>query len=281
MSLEPDAVLVAAPARGPAPRPVVGRLPPKPKTNQVKSGVRALEILELFERVGRPCRTSDVSRELGLPNSSVDRILKSLVDSGHLLVQWPSKLYRPSYRVVRTCSQIEHGFFGGRVARDLVQAARDQTGETAFLCVQNDCWVECILAVPAGAAGAGRVVEDMRFAIGASAPGVALLSLKTRLEIVEVARRADRLCRQQGTGGDYGGVLAAAAQARMQGFVASGSGLPGGGTIVATTVRHPRVGDPLCLAVLLDGGSQPPGRLEETGAMLRRIAHLSGSGAPS
>jgi IclR family acetate operon transcriptional repressor len=250
------------------------RVPPRIKVRHVKSSVRALEILEFFEQAGQPCRASDISRALNLPNSSVDRILKSLVDSGHLLMQWPSKLYRPSYRVIRTCNRIEEGFFGGRAARDLVEAARQQTGAAAFLCLQNDCWVECVASLPDARGAANPVDEGTRFSICESAAGLALLSLKTRLEIVEVSRRSDKLS-QSASGADYGPVLLQAAQARMQGYCARPDG--DGRLLIAAPIRHPRVTEPLCIGIVAPASIEAAA-VDELGAALRRIVHTHSAG---
>ena len=67
-----------------------------------------------------------------------DRILKSLVDSGHLLMQWPSKLYRPSYRVIRTCKRM------GIATDDRVLEVGVGTGINASL-YPRDCTVTGIV----------------------------------------------------------------------------------------------------------------------------------------
>lgn len=82
----------------------------------VKSSARVLDPLEFFRENRQPARATEVRRALGLPNSSVDKILKTLVRKGYLIFDPASKRYSPAYRIVRTVSGIKAAFYGGPCA---------------------------------------------------------------------------------------------------------------------------------------------------------------------
>jgi DNA-binding IclR family transcriptional regulator len=245
-----------------------------PSVPRVKSSVRVLEVFEYFQREARPSKATEISRALQLPNSSVDRILKTLVNTGYLLFDWRSKRYKPSYRLVRAAHRLEDGFFGGRITRELLAAIRERTGEPVFMCLQNDCWVECVVAMPGSNGTLSLATEGMKFSIDDSSPGVALLSLKNQLEIVEIVRRADRLASPPRRRIDYGDVLAAAERARIDGFCVRRGQSFEGAVAVSAPVRHPSLTDPVCVGFV---GRNPTGSAERNhalGVQLREmIAH--------
>jgi DNA-binding IclR family transcriptional regulator len=123
----------------------------QPATSQrtgVKSAVRTVEIIEYFTKVTQPARTSEISENLGFPNSSTDEILRTLADLGYLTFNRQSKRYAPSYKLVGIMRAIECGFFGGDRLRQLLKDLQAETGCSVHMTVQNDCWLESVAQVP-------------------------------------------------------------------------------------------------------------------------------------
>jgi DNA-binding IclR family transcriptional regulator len=79
----------------------------------VKSSARVVDIIEYFETVNAPVRTTEVSGALGLPNSSVDQILQTLALKGYLVFDRDSRRYSPSYRLVSQGRRIDEAFYAG------------------------------------------------------------------------------------------------------------------------------------------------------------------------
>ncbi len=158
----------------------------------VKSSIRVLEVFEYFRQTSRPARAIEISRALDLPHSSLDKILKTLIETGYLVFDWKTKQYAPSYRLVRISRQLEESFFGGETFSRLLHDIRDTTGETAYVCVQNNCWIECAMQLPGNYATPTRHGEGMSFELFDSAPGYALLATKTDREVVELAQQVGR-----------------------------------------------------------------------------------------
>lgn len=75
-------------------------------TNEVKSAVRVIQILEYFDTVRREAGVLEISRALGFPASSTAGILRSLQRLSYL-VQDEQRLYRPTPRVTLLGSWID------------------------------------------------------------------------------------------------------------------------------------------------------------------------------
>jgi DNA-binding IclR family transcriptional regulator len=184
MSLKPDADVAATARACTAAR--------SPDPDMVKSGERVLDILDFFRHWRRPARAVQVSRTLGLPHSSVDRMLKTMVNKGYLTFEEGRKLYAPSYRIVQTGSEIERAFYGGPSLGRVVEGLRRETAKTAFVCVQNGWLVQNVVTLP-GENFVPRIhQEGLTAPVLASAPGLALLAAKSDAEVMETARRSIR-----------------------------------------------------------------------------------------
>jgi DNA-binding IclR family transcriptional regulator len=114
----------------------------------VKSAMRTVEILEYFATISQPVRTCEISSALDIPNSSVDDILRTLTTRGYVSFNRRTKRYAPSYKIVCMAQAIERGFFGDDRLRLLLRELQRVTGETVYLSVQNDCWVEGVATIP-------------------------------------------------------------------------------------------------------------------------------------
>mgnify|MGYP001048564422 CR=1 FL=1 len=70
----------------------------KKSTLTVKSELRALDLLEFFDRAGRPCRVTEVAESLTFPQSSTSRLLSELATAGYLSYDRRKRTYRPTAR---------------------------------------------------------------------------------------------------------------------------------------------------------------------------------------
>jgi len=155
-----------------------------------RSGERVLDILEFFRAWQRPARAVQVSRALGVPHSSIDRVLKTMVAKGYLAFNEVTKLYAPTYRIIRTGNDIERAFFGGPGLNHIVERLQRETSKTAFLCVQNGCFAQCVATQPGDNYVPAIHKEGVAVPVLASGPGLALMSTKTDLEVLDTARRS-------------------------------------------------------------------------------------------
>ena len=167
----------------------------------VKSAMRTVEILEYFASVSQPVRTCEISSALDIPNSSVDDILRTLTTRGYVSFNRRTKRYAPSYKIVCMAQAIERGFFGDDRLRLLLRELQRVTGETVFLNVQNDCWVENVATIPgsweevSNDDGYHRQVvyfDGTRWR-PATNFAAALLALQSKLDIIDLVMRTQKM----------------------------------------------------------------------------------------
>ncbi|MGV0817223.1 IclR family transcriptional regulator [Martelella sp. AMO21009] len=100
---------------------------------EVKSAVRALEILELLARARRPLTLKNIVSELGYPKSSTYNLLATLVSRAYVIREEPE-----SYRI-HEAFRNGPGWTSGReaqliaTAQPIMDALRDAEHETVFL----------------------------------------------------------------------------------------------------------------------------------------------------
>lgn len=103
----------------------------------VKSALRVIEILELFDQEQRSMPVAEVAAHYGWPASSTSALMSTLVSLGYLEYDPGKRVYRPSVRVTLLGDWI-HGSLtrDGLLAR-MLEHVNLQTGETVVLAQQN------------------------------------------------------------------------------------------------------------------------------------------------
>jgi DNA-binding IclR family transcriptional regulator len=106
--------------------------------NEIKSAARVLDLLELLSMQDAPARLSEIVRTLGWPKSSTHGLLNTLAHRGYVERDDADRYaITPAFRD-------GFGWVGGfeallrRHALPIMTAARDQCGETLFLCVADE-----------------------------------------------------------------------------------------------------------------------------------------------
>jgi DNA-binding IclR family transcriptional regulator len=230
-----------------------------------------LDLLEFFRETRQPARATEISRALGLPNSSVDKILKTLVRRGYLVFDLFSKRYAPAYRIIRTIGDIEAAFYGGPVLRRIIEDLHAETGATVCLCVQNDCWVQNVASV----AGARYVPsihgEGIRAPILGSAPGNAMMALRNDREILDIAQRAAERGYLDVEPKDFGELLEAVNRVRQEGFAAWRGFSSPGAIAIAVAIRPAAHVAAAAVVLMSENPSRSRDRELELGALVRRV----------
>jgi len=107
-----------------------------PARRKVKSAVRVLQILELFEAEKRPLTLAEIAGALDFPASSALALLRSVEEEGYLTYDSSEKDYFPTYRLVSLGSWLGDSLFHNGAVFDVVDRLMSQTGETVFLGVK-------------------------------------------------------------------------------------------------------------------------------------------------
>jgi DNA-binding IclR family transcriptional regulator len=115
----------------------------------VKSAIRVLEVLELFDRLQREASVSEIARELGYPVSSTSVLLGNLMEQGYLRHGPDKRSYFPTPRVSLLGAWIEPMLAPGGDVLRLMQDLGEQTGETIILAAPTRDQAQYIYVVPA------------------------------------------------------------------------------------------------------------------------------------
>jgi len=151
-----------------------------------RSATRALDVLELFGAARHPLRAVDISNELGIHASTTNQLLKTMLDSGHLVFEARSKTYLPSPRLAEFSAWIMASYGADGRLRDLIDAVHLATGMVVTISAPNDLFMQVIdCAIPAGESGE----RGLSVSLFGSAIGSAYLAT---LEDAEALRLADR-----------------------------------------------------------------------------------------
>lgn len=175
------------------PRPVRGQdlsvrvRRPSDRRSLSRSATRALDVLEFFGNVRRPLRAVEIAVALGLHASTANQLLKTMVDSAHLIFDARDKTYQPSPRLVDFGGWLAATYGGSPALRSLLQDVRERTAMIVTVSTANDLFMQIIdLEVPPGSAGE----RGLRISLFGSAIGSAYLSMLADGEVQRLAARA-------------------------------------------------------------------------------------------
>ena len=115
----------------------------------VKSAVRVLEVLELFDRLQREATVSEIAAALGYPMSSTSMLLGNLLERGYLRHGPDQRTYFPTPRVTVLGSWIEPLLAPHGEVMQLMAELGEATGETIILAAPTRDQAQYIHVVPA------------------------------------------------------------------------------------------------------------------------------------
>lgn len=148
-------------------------------------------MLEMFGSRRCPLRAVEIGAALNMNPSSTNQILKTMVDSGHLVFDARRKTYLPSARLTKF-SRWNIELYNSHI-RDLLADIGQRTGLVATASSPNDLFMQIVDSVVPEDGAAER---GLRISIFGSAIGSAYLSTLDEAEIERLAWRA-RLTREQ------------------------------------------------------------------------------------
>lgn len=115
----------------------------------VKSAVRVLEVLELFDRLQREASVGEIARELGYPISSTSMLLASLMERGYLRHGADQRSYFPTPRVTVLGSWVEPLLTPHAEVMRMMVELGEATGETIILAAPTRDQAQYLHVVPA------------------------------------------------------------------------------------------------------------------------------------
>jgi DNA-binding IclR family transcriptional regulator len=225
-----------------------------------RSATRALDILEFFGETRRPVRAIDIARALAMHPSTTNQLLKTLVESSHLIFDGRAKTYQPSPRLAGFGSWIVDSYGADLALSKVLKSVEAGTRTIVTLSAPNDLYMQILdLTGPRlGLASARRGLQVSLF--GSAAIGAAYLSLLPDQEVERLTHRA-RLPRQQ-----VSAVFRKVSRIRREGFA---SGLTQDGGFRSLAIPLPPGSAPIPLVVAI---ADRPERIEcNQGALLHTM----------
>jgi len=118
----------------------------------VKSAVRVLAVLELFDKLQRVLSVAEVARELGYPISSTSMLLGNLLEHGYLRHGPDQRTYFPTSKVTLLGAWVEPLLTPRAEILRMMEDLGEATGETIILGSPIHDQVQYLHVVPATAA---------------------------------------------------------------------------------------------------------------------------------
>jgi DNA-binding IclR family transcriptional regulator len=158
----------------------------------VKSALRVLDVLKLFADKKKALSQSDIYLELGMPQSSSNFLLRTMIQAGYLTYHREARVYFPTPEVLHLGKWLE-GFgydflFGESVITEMMREIGEATGETVSITSQNDIFVHFHRVNARNLPPDLLVAEGLVVPLTYSAYGQILLSRQPDKQI-------DRVCR--------------------------------------------------------------------------------------
>ncbi len=135
---------------------------------------KALRILGLFTPEQPEWRSSQISDSVGIPLSTVGRILSNLVDGG--LLRRDGDVYRVSSGAFRLARAAVEGQSFAKALGPIVERVRDETDETTSFYIQEGATRLCMVVSEAKQLLMRRLWVGHSLPINAGAPGKVLLA---------------------------------------------------------------------------------------------------------
>lgn len=160
---------------------------PSERRSLSRSATRALDVLEFFGDARRPLRAVEISKMLGMHPSTTNQLLKTMVDSAHLVFDAHHKTYLPSPRLVRFSAWIGETYVLGGHLRELVHEVHTRTDMVVTLTTPNDLFMQVI---DVATSMARHTERGLMISVFGSAIGSAYLSMLDEREVRRLALRA-------------------------------------------------------------------------------------------
>jgi DNA-binding IclR family transcriptional regulator len=158
---------------------------------QVKSALRAFEILEHFRLTQQPRTMSELSSDLGYPLSSTTVLLKTLVNMGYLNFDRVKRVYFPTTKLTGLGDWVPRALFGSGQIIEAMNDVHAITSEGIFVGTRNDVYLQYLKTKQSLHALRFYIDEGTVRPITRSAAGWVLLATMPDDKIDTMVRRAN------------------------------------------------------------------------------------------
>lgn len=212
----------------------------------VKSANRVFDLLELFERERRPLRVSEIVEKLGIPQSSVSMLVRTLVARGYMEFDAQARTFCPSVRVSFLCDWTTRKHGASATVHDAMRRLSEETGETVLLGRQSGIMLQYLSVIESPHALRLTAVSGGMRPMHLTAIGIMLMSRMNDDEVGRLLRRYNAEHKPAWPPARLADTMRAVRQAREQGYYESANlATPGAGvlaTLLATPIRGQLLG---------------------------------------
>lgn len=207
----------------------------------VKSAVRVLDIFEAFEAERRALTISELVKLLGIPQSSMSTLIRSLVAKGFVEYDGQTRRYRPSVRLAFLGNWVLGSTDTIARIHALAQALHDETGETVLIGAENGLSLQYLSVLVSSSTLTLSLYPGERRPLHRSGLGIMLMTQKEDADIGRIVRRynAEQLEDDEPRINEAA-VLGCVERARQQGWFATSRTFMRTGGSVATLLPLPR-----------------------------------------
>jgi DNA-binding IclR family transcriptional regulator len=219
--------------------------------NMAKSAIRALDIVELLGRAGRPLRAIEIAGALGLSPSSAHQLLKTMMDSAWLVFDPFSKRYHVSLRMAEACGMLGDACFAEGAIGSLVADIHRALDKAITVSACQGSFMQILdVFEPDRGPGARQLRQDsigLRVPIFGSCTGAAWLSAQSDATVLATARLCRRALGEQAA--DTAHIIELVERIREQGYAFGGLSADDSSRAIALPLPATRDGQVLVISV--------------------------------
>lgn len=237
----------------------------------VKSAVRTLELLELFDDLGRRATVTEISQMLGYPQSSTSVLLQTLTRCGYLDVDDEQRSFFPTARVALLGHRTNEGFVTSGPVLRFMNALSESTGEVVVLAAKFGVALKYVNVLQARSRHAPHIVLGSVRPLTESYGGLAILSMMSERDVQKMVMRIRSEADRPETVPSPRQVIERINEGRRQGYFLGVDPVVEGGAMLAVALpRHIAPG----MSLIIGG---PTARI--TGDHARIVAAISAASA--
>lgn len=199
---------------------------------KVKSARRVMQLLEYFDEIRSDASVTDISRGLGIPQSSTTELLRSLTELGYLAQLPGTRRYRPTHRVALLGTWIPAPYLAeGRLVQ-MMEHLGEVTRETIILGEQSNTVMRYIYVVPSRQPMRLHVGPGTERPVARSGLGKLFLSTLPERKVRDILKRVEAERRPDEPGVIFSEIEPELAEIRRRGYHLTTRGVnPGAGIV--------------------------------------------------
>ena len=242
----------------------------------VKSAVRALEILEFFDRWQGPVSVGTIAADLGYPQSSTSALMRSLVKVGYLSYDAHKRTFLPTRRVPLLGSWLGDAFFRDGPLLEVARKLADRTGYAVGIARRNNVQVQWLHAISSPDVSVAEVFSD-HTSLTRTAIGLSLLAPLEDRQAHGLVHRINAEAQELNDVVPWSEMRARISDTRRDGYACHDSGQR---QMLSMLVPAMATGETIALALVDAGASLHEEELQIVGIMREAIAVIQPDPAP-